>query len=118
MRIALFAVLFAACTSSTTGDRLSYVATQAFCSGSVPACPDKVAGDGCQREGDRCNRNCSVGGGLVCTLVVHECAEATPGNANPAGGCCSEWIACASGLTCQPVGPVYPGSSGVCVAAK
>ena len=33
---------------------------------------------------------------------------------SPAGGCCSEWQACAAGLTCQAVGPVYPGSAGIC----
>ncbi len=115
MRFTLIAVLFAACTSSPSGETLSYVAAQAQCSGSIPMCPNTIAGDGCEREGERCNRNCSVGGGLVCTRAVHECAAGSPSGA---GGCCSEWIACASGLTCQPVGAVYPGSSGVCVAAQ
>jgi hypothetical protein len=35
-------------------------------------------------------------------------------NPSSKGGCCSEWIACDVGLTCEPDGPVYPGSLGIC----
>ncbi len=44
----------------------------------------------------------------------HMCVGGTVGNQSPKGGCCSEWIPCQLQLTCQPDGPVYPGSLGIC----
>jgi hypothetical protein len=45
---------------------------------------------------------------------THKCVGGTAGQPSPAGGCCSEWIPCQQGLACQPDGPVYPGSLGIC----
>jgi hypothetical protein len=45
---------------------------------------------------------------------AHRCVGGTAGTPSPEGGCCSEWIACQSGLECEPDGPVYPGSLGIC----
>jgi hypothetical protein len=38
----------------------------------------------------------------------------TAGEPNPSGACCSEWVACAQGLTCE-AGDAFPGASGTCV---
>ena len=46
--------------------------------------------------------------------ISRTCAPGAAGVPSPQGGCCSEWIPCASDLTCAPLGEVHPGSQGVC----
>ena len=108
------AVACVACTDS----HLVYVAryTEPACAPSSITCPNSKPGDSCSHEGSTCIVDCSVET-LVCTQVPDEkCTGGTAGTPSPAGGCCSEWIACADGLSCVPQGPVYPGSLGICVA--
>jgi len=88
MRLLVLAAFLVGCTD----DHLVYVSrfTEPACALSQITCPDSKAGDPC----------------------------ANAGVPSAAGGCCSEWIPCAEGLSCVPQGQVYPGSKGVCVAAS
>jgi hypothetical protein len=73
----------------------------------LPACVDhQCAERGCP----------GADGGAPPTVDAgaHRCVGGTAGTPSPEGGCCSEWIACQAGLQCEPDGPVYPGSLGIC----
>lgn len=45
------------------------------------------------------------------------CTAGSAGTPSAKGGCCSEWIPCASGLTCASDGPTYGAPTGVCTDA-
>jgi hypothetical protein len=51
---------------------------------------------------------------MACGASSDHCVQPADTRASPEGGCCSEWIQCASGLSCEADGPVYPGSLGIC----
>jgi hypothetical protein len=79
------------------------------------SCASPLCSDGSNPCANACvNHQCVARGCPASTPDLGFCQGGTAGVPSARGGCCSEWISCQAGLTCHAVGPVYPGSLGVC----